>query len=359
MKMFAIPLLVSIPIVFTEGKLRHSKDVYDKLGDVADFLSDEVDLLKNNKDKANNMRFDDFGIQGQHMRSQEPQLSRDLVRNNGKQNTQIHYHGAALSNMKTHKSKTKMADELEAFPLLKDSDAIKKVLAIIGYKFDQVQKNIQKETSGFVISKLKNELKSYAKQVADAYKIAITNHEFLLKKPELANIIRIGNQDLVVVYDSVYSMILHTEPEGCKSYRSAIDSIVLPQRIMKQKTEDVTELFCQAAATVIKFKTLVKLEFVKLDPGITIQIPENLKNMGRMIEKTVLKRHGDEIGNANKIFDVVRAMIVCETMSMIASVIDMLVANPDIIITRVKDRFFREPSGGKLFLLDDLFYFFS
>ena len=348
-------ILLFFPIVFGGGSFRRPKDVYDKLGDVADFLLNEVKLLANKtKNEPNNMRFDrtrsggnersmnglGLGLQGQQIPTQGSQPSQY----NGRQNTQMHYHGAARSVPKTHASEIKMAAIVKSFTLLKNSKEVSAVLGKIGEAFNQIQISIQSETSAIPRHQLKL-FNEYADQITAAYKLAIANHDLLQNKTQLKQIVDIGNGDFVVVYDSVHSMIIHTDAEGCKLYRSAIERITLPHQPTKQIATDATTLFLQATKSVQRFKNFVN-KIGKL-PGFTVKIPEHLKNMLRMIEKTVVKRRGLEIGNANMIFDVVRAMIVCETMAQVARVIDIIIANPDIIITRVKDRFFQEPSAGK------------
>jgi surface protein len=81
--------------------------------------------------------------------------------------------------------------------------------------------------------------------------------------------------------------------------------------------------------------------------GMTVElsIPKKLKKMGRIIEKTLLKRK-DDPGNANKVCDLVRGMVTCENMGQIATIVQRLGSSPDIVVTRIKDRFLTSPSGG-------------
>jgi hypothetical protein len=81
--------------------------------------------------------------------------------------------------------------------------------------------------------------------------------------------------------------------------------------------------------------------------GMTVElsIPKKLKKMGRIIEKTLLKRK-DDPGNANKVCDLVHGMVTCENMGQIATIVQRLGSSPDIVVTRIKDRFLTSPSGG-------------
>merc|ERR1712166_844930 len=72
---------------------------------------------------------------------------------------------------------------------------------------------------------------------------------------------------------------------------------------------------------------------------------DDLKKMGRIIEKTILKRP-DDLGNANKVCDIVRGMVTCDNMTQIADVVGHIGASDDIVVARVKDRFFEAPSAG-------------
>jgi surface protein len=81
--------------------------------------------------------------------------------------------------------------------------------------------------------------------------------------------------------------------------------------------------------------------------GMTVElsIPKKLKKMGRIIEKTLLKRK-DDPGNANKVCDLVHGMVTCENMGQIATIVQRLGSSSDIVVTRIKDRFLTSPSGG-------------
>ena len=55
--------------------------------------------------------------------------------------------------------------------------------------------------------------------------------------------------------------------------------------------------------------------------------------MGHVVEKSELKGQG----NANGVFDILRAMLKLNSMGEIAEVLDILARRDDIVITRVKE----------------------
>lgn len=78
-----------------------------------------------------------------------------------------------------------------------------------------------------------------------------------------------------------------------------------------------------------------------------ILIPRFCKNFARIIEKAVL-RPGDS-GNASTVTDVVRAMLVVDSMRDAAKVLQCITAmarEGTIVVARVKDRFVASPSAG-------------
>ena len=74
-------------------------------------------------------------------------------------------------------------------------------------------------------------------------------------------------------------------------------------------------------------------------------IPKHLKSAGRVAEKIILSP--EKLGHDKlNIFDIVRGMIVVTHMNKIAMILRALHASKDIIITRIKERFFRDVSEG-------------
>jgi len=101
---------------------------------------------------------------------------------------------------------------------------------------------------------------------------------------------------------------------------------------MKQSASDPATLFQHAAQNFQLYKEFVE-EIKRLVPGAEKLIQEHLKKMGRVVEKSELKGQG----NANGVFDILRAMLKLNSMGEIAEVLDILARRDDIVITRVKE----------------------
>lgn len=71
---------------------------------------------------------------------------------------------------------------------------------------------------------------------------------------------------------------------------------------------------------------------------------EDLKNVVRIAEKAIFNIN--DPGNANRVFDVVRGMVVCRSMTLIAQVLHKFINDHRIQIVRMKERFFKHPSPG-------------
>jgi hypothetical protein len=71
---------------------------------------------------------------------------------------------------------------------------------------------------------------------------------------------------------------------------------------------------------------------------------QTLKNVVRIVEKAVM--NADNPGNCKRVFDVVRGMVECRTMTAVAQVLSNLDTNQGIELVRMKDRFLTEPSPG-------------
>lgn len=159
----------------------------------------------------------------------------------------------------------------------------------------------------------------------------------------------LGNEDFQKVYFNVWGITEKSDVDGCNKYRYAVSALTakLPETSTKQTTTDPATLFQQAAVIQAGYQQIVRDIAAAVD-GIQaseVSLPSALKKMGRIIEKTILKRKKDQ-GNANKVCDIVRGMITCDNMSQVASVIDGICSSDAIVVTRVKDRFFTAPSAG-------------
>ena len=71
---------------------------------------------------------------------------------------------------------------------------------------------------------------------------------------------------------------------------------------------------------------------------------QTLKNITRIVEKAVLNPISP--GNANRVFDVVRGMVVCPSLETIAEVVTEFIQDTRIQLVRMKERFFQEISPG-------------
>ena len=148
------------------------------------------------------------------------------------------------------------------------------------------------------------------------------------------------------VYQEVWNMIKTGEGQDFKVYRQTVkdikDNSIVP--VTTQVTKDCIELFQHAARIRLRYRDWVTSAFGSFG-SCTVSIPDKLKKMGRIIEKSLLKRK-DEPGNVNRVFDVVRGMVQCENLSTCAKVVQHFHNSEEVSITRVKDRFWSSPSEG-------------
>jgi surface protein len=111
-----------------------------------------------------------------------------------------------------------------------------------------------------------------------------------------------------------------------------------------QSTTDSALLYQHAAQIQPAYQLFIR-EVAAAVPGVFVTLP-SLKHMERIVEKTILKRR-DDPGNANKVYDVVRSMITCDSMGQIATIVASFQQHQDIVsVTRIKDRFFDDISAG-------------
>ena len=157
-------------------------------------------------------------------------------------------------------------------------------------------------------------------------------------------VVHAGNQDFIGVYVNMWGMTSKSDAEGCANYIESIQKLSVPNTPTKQTTKDPAELFQHAALIQAKYQQVVGgiAEKVK---GVQIALPSNLKKLGRIIEKTILKCR-DDPGNANKVCDIVRGMVTCINMKQVAEIVGHIDGSDEVVVTRVKDRFFNAPSAG-------------
>ena len=188
-----------------------------------------------------------------------------------------------------------------------------------------------------------------------AYQAAITlkfQEEHFLKI--CRSVVYAGNEDFIGVYENMWKMTTKSDVEGCEKYKLALLMLLaLPATAngSRQTTKDPATLFQHAALIVSTFQDTMRAMATSVD-GAEISLPINLKKMGRVIEKILLKRSRDDAGSADRVNDVVRGMITCDNMSQLAAVVDAIREDEKIEVVRVKDRFFSCPSAGEFYFLD-------
>eukprot|EP00946_MAST-07B_sp_MAST-7B-sp1_P003724 g3724.t1 len=233
----------------------------------------------------------------------------------------------------------KLPPELEGFTTLKDSPAV--AVALSNASFKAAQEAVENAPDDpEALAALCTEVKT----VRAAYKEAIAARvdEDGIRQT-CRKVIVAGNKDFQGVYGQVWQRIPRNDEEGVAAYKEAVKRLSVPEDAPRQTTKDPCQLYQHAA----KVKGIYAAFVTSLVEGMSLKvsIPQHLKKMGRIIEKTVLKRK-DDPGNANKVCDIVRGMITCLGIQQIAVVLGRMADRQDIVITRIKDRFIACPSAG-------------
>ena len=238
-------------------------------------------------------------------------------------------------------AEAKLPPILENFVILKEQEQV--AAAIQDLSFKAAQDAVQKTpTDEEVVTKLREE----TAKVTDVCNTAIQSR---LQEEGLGvtcrNVVAAGNADFAKVYDTVWQMIANNDKEGCQEYQKAITHLTVPDKATPQSTTDAAQLYQHAALAQAMYQQFVH-DIADQVPGVSVSLPSSLKNMARIVEKTLLKRL-DDPGNANRVCDVVRGMIMCDNMGQLAAAIACFQQRQDIVVvTRVKDRFFKEISAG-------------
>ena len=238
----------------------------------------------------------------------------------------------------------KLPPELENFNILKEE---KNVAAALKEKnFVQAQEAVQEKPKDSAA------LAALQAVVANAYKVYDSTIQARLQEVDLnitcRKVVIAGNEDFLGVYDNMWQMTVKADKDGCDMYQTALASLTVPDKSTKQTTSDSAKLYQHAAQIFAKYQTFVNGIVESVKDEIKVSLPSKLKKMGRIIEKTILKRK-DDPGNADKVCDIDRGMVLCDDMSQVASVVDYLQSQQKanvIVVTRVKDRFFKAPSAG-------------
>jgi hypothetical protein len=119
------------------------------------------------------------------------------------------------------------------------------------------------------------------------------------------------------------------------------------QRATKQITSDLVCLYHHAAAAFSAFQAYVRS--VGDSVGAKVVLPDGLKQPFRVIEKTTLIESANERGNAERIMDVVRGTLVCDSVSQMLQTFQLIcedAAGSEFVVVRVKDRFSNPTDAG-------------
>ena len=244
---------------------------------------------------------------------------------------------------------TRLPLELQNFTILSKVDTLTTILS--NNNFTSTQELVQQiPTDQDVLEKLRR----LSTVVSNAYKVAIQAR--LATKnigTTCRTVVLVGNRDLSQNHNKVWELIYNNDNEGSRKYKEALtthQTTTTIQTKMNQTTMDPIELYQHAAIVLPEFQKLLRTlaqKEVYIFPendGVNFSMPSKLKDMGRVIEKSILQRQNDP-GNANQIYDVVHGTVVCENMTQIATVFTVLV-NPcnNFVVTHVKDSFYKTDS---------------
>lgn len=199
------------------------------------------------------------------------------------------------------------------------------------------------------------ELSKYIHELEEASRIAIEDY---VQEPGLFKrafeALEAGNSTFLEVYAAVWNLITVAEPESVITYKKRVADAVakLPKgKKQPQRAKTAVKLFQDGANVRPKFAVVVeetlyqKLQAKrsKAIAGSKFSVCKTLKDAIRLCEKIAF------CGDATSISDMVRAMIVVQSMAGVDAVLEMLLeleADGVIVIVRLKDRFFASPSSG-------------
>ena len=167
-----------------------------------------------------------------------------------------------------------------------------------------------------------------------------------------------GNRDFNNVYTAVWTRCEENDPAGIQRYKTAVAGALAEAAqhhlLAQQQAGSVAELLQHAAQCKKAFDKFV-LDIVRRccsashphhDADVPqAKLPETLKRVSRIIEKLQLHPTGptDSVGH---IFDVVRGMIRCQSMTDVALAVEKVTDCDSITVVRVKDRFVASPTEG-------------
>ena len=147
----------------------------------------------------------------------------------------------------------KLPPELENFNILKEE---KNVAAALKEKnFVQAQEAVQQKPNDAAA------LAALQAVVANAHKVYNTSIEARLQEVDLKNTCRkvviAGNEDFLGVYDNMWKMTVKADRDGCDKYQTALVSLTMPNKSIKQTTSDPATLYRHAAQIFVTYQTFV------------------------------------------------------------------------------------------------------
>jgi hypothetical protein len=147
-----------------------------------------------------------------------------------------------------------------------------------------------------------------------------------------------GDDDFLSVYKVMWDRIAKKTDE-LKAYKTAVASVRRRSAAgVTQGTESIAELVAAAGRVKARFDEHMS-SLADTIKGARCRPPDKLKRTSRIVEKSFCQ------GTCSRIFDVVRCMIVVDGMNIAADALSRL-AESEVEIVRIKERFIREPTSG-------------
>mmetsp|Transcript_56886 Transcript_56886/g.77568 ORF Transcript_56886/g.77568 Transcript_56886/m.77568 type:complete len:401 (-) Transcript_56886:826-2028(-) len=254
---------------------------------------------------------------------------------------------------KSHDDTSQLPTQLRDFPILKEDPSLQEATG--KEERSQMMKDLLMNPEDTdIIAKVT----AWVEKVTPVYENVVSirlGENGIVKK--CTDVVIVGNRAFRSVYDAVWNLILETEKSGITECQLAIGrfraAVEIAGAARKQRTSNLVELYCDCCAQKPLFDRLLKSLVSKFnlkhgstygDTPAVVRIPEDVKDPLRALEKALL--NPINTGDMSKICDVGRAMIEFSEMSMVARMLDEIVADPDFLEVHIKDRFFDDPSAG-------------
>ena len=252
----------------------------------------------------------------------------------------------------SHHRKAKLPPELENFNVLAETATITAIT--LDPAFVAAQASVQLDPADEVArATLREFIVKLNQAITDAVQSRLNIGGDVPIKSVLRKVIHAGNKDFLQVYKSVWNLIAGVEQKAIREYSIAVVSLRMDGNALdkaksnvgvRQTTKDASVLYQHAAIVHQQYVSFVTEQLIE-GMAVKTSLPSKLKKMGRISEKSILKRP-DEPGNADKVCDIVRGMITCSSMAEVAQLVRRLEQADLIVLTRCKDRFLDAPSAG-------------